>query len=238
MRLAETDVSIQPSAAGERPDIVLHLHALACGYDGKAICGPLEFSLEAGTFMLIEGPNGIGKSTLLKTLVGLLQPVSGAVEWHVADNARRFVPQTRTVDPILPATVTDVVATGMQDNRNWLGFRARRHKVAFRQALAQVGMEAFQHELFRELSEGQKQLVLLARALLGQPSVLLLDEPAASMDPNRAEHAIEVLRQQQRQHGTTIVMIAHGLGPAQRAAEVLLRFDHRAAVQVERRSVG
>jgi zinc transport system ATP-binding protein len=205
---------------------------LEVGYD-SALLGPIDLEFEAGQFFLIEGPNGIGKSTLLKTLIGLIEPIRGSYEWVVPKGELRFVPQTRTLDVLLPASVGDVMGTGFQRGSGWSAIRSSPDHGDIDRALELVGMADVHKRLFRELSEGQKQLVLLARALLGEPSVILLDEPAASMDPEREQQAVDLLERQRDEFGRTIFVIAHGSPPAQAAADRVLRIDRDRHVHLE-----
>jgi ABC-type Mn2+/Zn2+ transport system ATPase subunit len=217
---------------------LLTTQSLAVGYD-SALLGPIDLEFEEGQFFLIEGPNGIGKSTLLKTFIGLLEPIGGSYEWNVPKSELRFVPQTRTLDVLLPATVEDVMGTGFQRGSGWSALRILSKSSGANagdidKALELVGMGNFHKRLFRELSEGQKQLVLLARALLGDPSVILLDEPAASMDPEREQQAVDLLERQRDEFGRTVFMIAHGSQPAQAAADRILRIDRDRTVHLEK----
>lgn len=204
---------------------VLRLNNLEVGYQ-TSILGPITLEIPRASFVLIKGPNGIGKSTLLKTLIGLARPRAGSYNWQVDAKHLRFVPQTRTLDVLLPATVLDVMETGFQRGGGWSAFRSRPDRPQIEQALESVAMQAFQKKLFRELSEGQKQLILLARALLGEPAVILLDEPAASMDPQREQIAVDILKRQQNERDSTIFMIAHGSEPSKNAADHLLEIGH------------
>lgn len=210
----------------------LSVHDLVCGYGNRAILGPLSFSLEAGSFMLIEGPNGAGKSTLLKTLIGLIPPISGNFDWKTSREHLRFVPQTRTLDPMLPATVHDVLLTGQHHGRGFKSLRIQRDAAGIDQVLEQVEMTAFKNHLFRELSEGQKQLILIARALLGNPQTILLDEPSASMDPEREAHTLAILQQVQHARNVAILMIAHGSEPARRASNHIMTIDRNGKAHV------
>lgn len=233
-----TDVLLNPDHPEEAPrgtDLpaqLLEVEELVVGYGSRPVLGPLSFELPSGSFLLIEGPNGAGKSTLLKTLIGLNPALSGQFRWAVEPHALRFVPQTRTLDSLLPATVDDVMATGLQRGRGWRLFRVREEGNELCRALELVGMAGKGRRLFRELSEGQKQLVLVARALLGEPRVLLLDEPSASMDPEREARTIDLLERVRDELGIAIVMIAHGSQRAREAADQLMTIDRNGGVDV------
>lgn len=209
---------------------ILRAQNLEIGYT-STLLGPFDLAIPRGSFVLIEGPNGCGKSVFLKTLIGLESPRAGSFEWEVDAEALRFVPQTRTVDTLLPATVRDVMELGFQRGSGWGSFRRRPDPDQIARALDAVGMHKLLKKLFRELSEGQKQLIMLARALLAEPAVILLDEPSASMDPAREKLAVDVLLGEQRARDCTILMIAHGSQPAQQAADYVLKLDYDKSVE-------
>lgn len=209
---------------------ILTTEELVCGYDAPLL-EPVDLEVPDGEFVLVEGPNGIGKSTLLKTLIGLQPELSGSYEWAVDRRDRRFVPQVRTLDPILPATVVDVVATGAQIGSGFEGLRHQAGEEEVDRVLGRVEMTGYASELFRELSEGQKQLVLLARALMGKPRAMVLDEPTASMDPERESRAMEILETECSERGAAIFVVAHGSTPAREAASRILAIDRNRRVK-------
>lgn len=222
----------RPRALASEPTL-LRVEDLACGYHGNAVVGPMSFHLHEKTFMLIEGCNGVGKSTLIKTLIGLIDPVAGSYDWKIDRPALRFVPQTRTLDPMLPATVFDVLATGLHQGGGLRSMRIKVDRDKLRKVLATVRMDGFGHHLFRELSEGQKQLILLARALLGEPKILLLDEPAASMDPDHEAKTMDLLDEIKQRTGLTIVMIAHGSPAARNISNRIMTISRAGEIEIE-----
>ena len=233
---AKDDVPSHSHQAHEHPSqqpTLLRVRDLECGYNKRTIVGPLSFHLHESTFMLIEGANGVGKSTLIKTLIGLLPPVCGSFEWEVPPQSLRFVPQTRTLDPMLPATVFDVLSTGLHRGSGLSSLRIKIDRAQLTKVLHTVHMEGFANHLFRELSEGQKQLILLARALLGEPRVLILDEPAASMDPEREAEPIDLLHEIQANSEVTIMMIAHGSPRARSASTRIMTVERGGSIHIE-----
>jgi ABC-type Mn2+/Zn2+ transport system ATPase subunit len=213
-------------------DDILTTDELVCGYDSPLL-GPLDFAIPAGAFVLIEGPNGIGKSTFLETIAGLTPPFSGSYRWAVDAPKMRFVPQVRTLDPLLPATVEDVVATGAHRGAGLQGLRPEVDHDEIIRLLDRVDMGEYRTHLFRDLSEGQKQLVLLARALMGEARVMLLDEPAAAMDPTREKLAVDILRQEHKQRGMTLFIIAHGSRSTRDAADTVFSIDRDHNVELK-----
>jgi len=180
----------------------------------------ISFDLHAGHFMGIIGPNGAGKSTLMHLLVGSLLPASGTIHFNgVAMDARHrpsilqgiaFVHQLQDHHPTLPITVEEVVAMGHPDHRRWWWRRSQVQREIVR-ALDQVGIAGCQHSDYRYLSGGQRQRVRLARALLRQPAVLLLDEPSAALDTPAQEQLYRLLRALCDDEGKTIIMVEHDI---------------------------
>lgn len=230
----ETDVSqdCNDGATVAGPTL-LRVDGLVAGYHGTPVLGPVDFHLHERTFMLIEGPNGVGKSTMLKTLIGLIEPIEGSYRWEIDAPKLRFVPQTRSLDPMLPATVFDVLATGLHQGGGLRSIRVSIDEDRLLRALETVNLAGFADHLFRELSEGQKQLVLLARALLGEPKVLLLDEPAAAMDPGHETETMELLYDIQQDSELTIVMIAHGSPAARSVSNRIMTIDREGTIDIE-----
>jgi ABC-type Mn2+/Zn2+ transport system ATPase subunit len=209
-------------------EAMLETRNLDCGYD-HTLLKDLDLSIPSGEFVLVRGPNGIGKSTTIKTLAGLLPPTGGDYTWQLDESQLRYVPQTRTLDPVLPATVEDVMETGFQRGFELFG-RKDSSLERIEESLSRVGMQSKSTALFRELSEGQKQLVLLARALLGEPKALMLDEPMASMDPDKEAITVDLLKQQVDTQDRLVLMVAHGSRRARDAATAILDIDEQRQV--------
>lgn len=151
---------------------LLKIQDMIIGYPGRVLSTPLQLQLEEGETLGILGTNGSGKSTLLKTLLGLNTPLSGGYCWQTGVSFG-FVPQENKIDPLFPLTVRDVLM---------MGARSRSIKLQIEEILVELEMNSMEQRLFRKLSGGLKQRVLLGRALAGQPDVLLLDEPFNNLD--------------------------------------------------------
>lgn len=174
----------------------------------------IDLQVTAGEFLGVIGPNGGGKTTLLKLIAGLLVPTSGQVRVFGQPAARSgrligYVPQFADVDRTFPITVQEVVLMGRLGLTTFLGGYREEDKQAARRAMEQMGVWELRQRRLGNLSEGQRQRVLIARAVAGEPRLLLLDEPTASVD-GEAEAAIsEVLGRLHK--AITIIMVSHDL---------------------------
>lgn len=175
----------------------------------------VSFSVENGSLSGIIGPNGGGKSTLLKTVVGLVKPSRGQVlvDGRPSHRMRRhigFVPQLEQVDWNFPATVWDVVMMGLTPSRGLFRSHSRANREAAAEALGTVGLQDLRRRGIGELSGGQRRRVLLARAMASHPSLLLLDEPMNGLDPTAQHNFLDII-DRLREDGTTVVMCTHNL---------------------------
>jgi len=185
------------------------------GYDGNPVLRDVDLTIPRGDFVTVLGPNGSGKTTFFKLALGLLKPQSGTLEilGQTPDRARRrigYVPQHLQLDPLFPVDALDVVLMGrFGKTPGWGGWRKADRDRA-RQALDEVGLVDRADSHFAALSGGQQQRVLIARALAGDPELLLLDEPTANLDAQVEEdfyHLLEELNQR-----LTILLVSHDLG--------------------------
>ena len=188
---------------------ILTGRALSVGYNRRAVVQGLSFDVHRGEILGIVGPNGSGKTTVLRTVLGLLKPLHGRVERHDGLTIS-YVPQRDRIDTILPVTALEVVLMGRAARAG--PFQRVRHadRDAARRALMLLGAEALSRQLFRNLSGGQQQRVLLARALAAdRTDVLVLDEPTAGMDAASEAAILEFLRDLNRTDGVTILIVTH-----------------------------
>jgi zinc transport system ATP-binding protein len=208
-----------------RAPALLGLRALEVGFGGRALLPPISFEVRPGELWALLGPNGGGKTTLLRTLVGLLPAVGGAVERPVG-LAIGYVPQRSSIDPAVPERVIDLVRGGLDRGLSFLspGFR-RRHREGVARVLAETSLEALAREPFATLSEGQKQRVLLARALVGEPRLLVLDEPTAAMDVAAERAVFALLDRLRRERDLGVVVVGHHLPELLRGATHVVLVD-------------
>lgn len=186
---------------------------LACGYGGKAVARGINLVLQPGDFFALIGVNGSGKSTFLKTVAGLIPPVDGTVRFAGGNRKAAplgYIPQTEKLDSIFPISVLEVVVMGTYA-RLGPGRRLQREQwQAAESALRRMGVQDLSGHRFAELSGGQKQRVLLARALVTEPLLLVLDEPTSGVDPAAERSFMELIAEVNRQ-GVAVLMASHNL---------------------------
>jgi ABC-type Mn2+/Zn2+ transport system ATPase subunit len=187
---------------------VVRADGLTLGFPRRILVRDLSFDIRSREILGIVGPNGCGKTTLLRAILGLTRPIGGRIE-RDPTLVVSYVPQRDRLDTILPITVFEVVLMGRAARSGALQRTRGTDRDAVRRALAQVGVEALSQHLFRTLSGGQQQRVLLARALAAEPDVLVLDEPTAGMDVAGEAAVIEFLGDLNRTQGVTILIVTH-----------------------------
>ena len=197
---------------------LLQCKNLSVGYGSQAVAENLNFSLETGEYLVILGDNGSGKTTLMRTLLGIIPPLSGEVVKHFSGAG--YLPQYQGPN-LFPATVREIVLSGIQNRPLFKPFYSHMEKERARSALDTVGMADKFKAPFSGLSFGQKQRVLLARALCAMDRILLLDEPITGLDPESAENLYALIRELCRQ-GIAVVMISHDLSEVLKDADLVL----------------
>ncbi|MGE5670448.1 MAG: metal ABC transporter ATP-binding protein [Fibrobacterota bacterium] len=195
---------------------VIELDKVDFGYTSDLAIRNVSFSVQAGDFLGIIGPNGGGKTTLLRLVLGMLCPIHGNV-LLLGDTPRKtrhnagYVPQETNINKEFPIIVHDVVMTGLTTSKGfWRPFTKQQHMQADA-ILDKHGLLPFRKRRISELSGGQRQKVLLSRALVSNPSILFLDEPTASVDTTGEDeiyqHLVAI-----NNAGTTIVLVTHNIG--------------------------
>jgi zinc transport system ATP-binding protein len=214
-----------PVATQQEETPLIACERLVVGYGGKALLPAFDLQVKRGSFVVVVGRNGSGKSTWFKTLLGMQPPVSGAVVKE-AGLRSAYVPQTAAIDSMLPLRAHEIVLWGRLSRWDFLRpFATREDRAAAERALASAGATAFAHRPYRELSEGQKQRVLLARVLATEAELVLLDEPTAAMDAVAERETMERLSQLARGHRIGVVVVSHQLRVASEYADTVLFMD-------------
>jgi ABC-type Mn2+/Zn2+ transport system ATPase subunit len=197
--------------------VLIEATGLAAGYDGRAAISDVGFTLRGGEAVALLGPNGGGKTTLLRALLGELPPLAG--ELYLAERCAT-VPQTERSQLDYPVSALDVVTMGSLSRLPWWRRPGRSEREEARRALLEVGLGELADETFGRLSGGQRQRVLIARGLVQDARVLLLDEPFTGLDRPSSER-LEELLDELRAEGRGIVVATHDLEQARRWDAVL-----------------
>ena len=209
----------------------LLLREVSAGYDGRLVLQDVDLAIPPGTLVGVIGPNGSGKSTLLKSILGLAPVTTGTVLLDgrpVAEQRERlaYVPQREAVDWSFPVSAEQVVMMGRYPRLGWLRLPGSSDAAAVRDALERVAMADLATAQIGALSGGQQQRVFLARALVQEASVLLLDEPMTGVDQT-TEQLIMGLLQELRDGGTTILHATHDLESAAEISDQLCFVNRR-----------
>jgi len=193
-------------------EAVVRFEAVDLGYEGVPVLVSLDFAIMKGDFVGIIGPNGVGKTTLLRGMLGGLAPLHGRIIYRGGERSSirfGYVPQRQALDNAFPLSVLDVVLMG---RCRLMGF-GRRPKAAdvesATRVLEQAGASELAPSLYRDLSGGQKQRVLIARALAGEPDILILDEPTTDLDLAAQRSVMELLACLHEKQGMTVVVVSH-----------------------------
>ncbi|MBD7943859.1 MULTISPECIES: metal ABC transporter ATP-binding protein [Psychrobacillus] len=196
---------------------LIKLHNISYKYEQTQALIDINLVIEEGDFLAIIGPNGSGKSTLLKIILGLLKPTDGEVflfgkpahkfkerEWigYVSQKSNSF-------NTGFPATVSEVVRSGIVKQTGLFKRFPKNIKLQVRQALKAVGMEDFADKNIGELSGGQQQRVFIARAMISNPKILILDEPTVGIDSKNVRSFYNMLVHLNREHNITVILVTH-----------------------------
>lgn len=198
---------------------------LAIGYDGKAIVQNMNFSVNTGEYLCVIGENGAGKSTFMKTLLGLQPPIQGEILFgdNLKQNEIGYLPQQTEVQKDFPASVREIVLSGCQGRSGLRPFYNTQEKELAEDAMERMQITDLARRCYRELSGGQQQRVLLARALCATQKMLLVDEPVSGLDPKATAQMYELLEELNEIDGITIIMISHDIAAAMKYASHILR---------------
>lgn len=214
---------------------VLTVTGLSSGYQGADVLQDVTFTVKQGDYVGVVGPNGSGKSTLVKSILGLIKHHSGSVmlfgtpfnrfrDWHRVG----YLPQgLQFFNPNFPATVAEVVRLGRLAGKGFPKRFDKKDAQAVEKTLQLMDIAAIRDRMIGELSGGLRQRVLLARALVNEPELVVLDEPTTALDPETRENFYQLLCEMNRERNTTVILVTHDTGTIGRYATRMLYLDKR-----------
>jgi zinc transport system ATP-binding protein len=217
------------------PGEIVSTELLSCSYREGRVLEDVSFQVEPGDYVGIVGPNGSGKSTLIKALLGLVTinkggvslfgtPLSAFREWHKVG----YLPQSlHLVNPVFPATVHETVGLGLLSLKRFPKRLNRADKDKISAILEELAISELEFKLIGELSGGQLQRVLLARAMVNDPELLVLDEPTAALDPETRGRFYAMIADINRSRGVTVLLVTHDSGAIGEHASKMLYLDKK-----------
>ncbi|MDE6536016.1 MAG: ABC transporter ATP-binding protein [Muribaculaceae bacterium] len=189
-------------------------------HNGKRVLSDVNLTINKGDFVAITGPNGGGKTTFMRIILGLLKPTSGSVEILKKDLRIGYLPQKSRVDSRFPISVKDVVSSGLLAVKD---IARTEREARTREILDLVGLNEHREKAFGALSGGQQQRALLARAIISRPELLVLDEPLSYVDKHFEQRIYEIISELSRE--TTILLVSHEMTAISRMANRHLLID-------------
>ncbi len=208
----------------------VQLEALRVSYFREPVLKDIDLGIQSGEFFVLLGPNGSGKTTLLKAMANMIKPEQGRVKImgrFLEEYSRRSLARTLAMVPQSPElefsfTVREVVLMGRSPHLGLLGLEGQRDLAIAKQAMASMQVEHLAQRRLHQLSGGEKQRVLIARALCQEPDIMLLDEPTSSLDLAHQVLVMDLLEELKQQRGITVIMVAHDVNLAALYADRLL----------------
>lgn len=202
-------------------------------YNSIEVLSEVNFTINAKDYVGLVGPNGSGKSTLIKTILGFLKPAAGKIEVFGCDAAKLtewdkigYLPQKMSFfNPNFPSTVEEIVALGLLSKKNFPKRISGQDKKAIDKALTLLNIDNIRKKLIGDLSRGQQQRVLVARTLVNEPELLILDEPTTALDPEMRDNFFSIMEEFNLVKGTTIILVTHDIGGIGKYASKLMYLD-------------
>lgn len=208
--------------------MIFECKGVTLGYENKVVAKNLNFKIDQGDYLCVVGENGTGKSTLIKTLLGLIKPLNGEVIANVQGKNHKgvgYLPQQTQAQKDFPASVWEVVLSGVLNNDHRCPFYNKKDKVEAEKNMEKLNILDLKKRCYRELSGGQQQRVLLARALCATDSVLILDEPVTGLDPAASMEFYETIKDLNKKENVTIIMVSHDIKNALNYATHILHLE-------------
>ena len=190
--------------------MILEVKNLQVSYNNHVAIDKINFKINQGEYVCFVGENGSGKSTLIKNIMGLKKENKGEVNLNISRDEVSYLEQGDLKKIDFPATAKEIIMTGVQKH-NKLPFYTKQDKEKFKKVVAELKIEEIVHRRIGDLSGGQKQRVLLARALIREPKLIILDEPATGLDAKITRELYKILNKLNKEQNVTIIMATHDL---------------------------
>lgn len=194
---------------------LIELHALCAGYDSRIVLRDVDLTVYPNDFLGIIGPNGGGKTTLIKCILGLLKPAAGSIDFF-CDGQRTdsitmgYLPQYNSIDRKFPISVEEVILSGLSSKKSLTSRFTAQHREKVQQVVVRMGLEGLERRAIGQLSGGQLQRALLGRAIISDPQVLILDEPSTYIDKRFEARLYELLAEINKE--CAIILVSHDIG--------------------------
>jgi len=205
---------------------ILTCENVSFSYEGETVVSDINFSLKNGDFLSVIGENGSGKTTLIKGILGLLKPDSGKIIFS-QKNKVGYLPQKTQIQSDFPASVYEVVISGCQNSMGFFPFYTKKEKESAEKNLSKLKISDLKNKCFHELSGGQQQKVLLARALCAAGSILLLDEPVTGLDPEASKELYTAIKKLNKEDKMTVIMVSHDIENAVLYSDYILHLQNK-----------
>ena len=209
---------------------LLNIVNLTVQYGKQDVLNNIDICIEEGDYIGVVGPNGSGKTTLMKAILGLLPLFQGKIEFHKGFSKKNigYLPQKSMMsDPLFPAKVKEIVSLGLLGQKKFFPFFSQKDHERIEEILARLEISDLKDKKIGNLSGGQQQRVLLARAIVSNPRLLVLDEPTSAMDPKIREEFYQILKELNTRDKVTILLVSHDMGSIGKYTKKMLYLDHK-----------
>ncbi len=184
---------------------------LTLGYGRDIILENVSLEIPQGIFLPFIGPNGAGKTTLLRGILGLIKPMKGTVHTPFQTTPAGYVPQHKSIDPLFPLTVWEIIAMGFYPQLGWWKNSSSEDKKILEDTMEELKLTEHAHKNYRDLSGGTRQKTLVARAFVSGADVFIMDEPTSELDETSEREVFHHLSDFVLKHHKTVLMAHHGL---------------------------
>ena len=194
---------------------IIKIEYLSAGYEGKEVLHDINLTVYKDDYLGIIGPNGGGKTTLIRLILGLMKPTDGSIRFYkdgeeVREISMGYLPQYNSIDRKFPITVEEVILSGLSSQKSLISRFTAAHREKAHQVIARMGLEGLEERAIGALSGGQLQRALLGRAIISDPQLVVLDEPSTYIDKRFEARLYELLAEINKD--CAIILVSHDIG--------------------------